>query len=99
MYKRDGEATFYTILIFIVIGFILFCLEGCWSNSVAENDIYAHKYIYIGDEYYATEDIDYIESDVFWHDRNVITIHFKNGMTYQTQEGQYIFAESKPKED
>lgn len=99
MYKRDGEATFYTILIFIVIGFILFCLEGCWSNSVAENDIYAHKYICIGSEYYATEDIDYIESDVFWHDRNVITIHFKNGMTYQTQEGQYIFAESKPKED
>jgi len=98
MYKHDGETTFYTILIFIVIGFILLCFESCWSNSVAENDIYAHKYICVDGEYYATEDIDYIEPDVFWHDRNVIIIHFKNGVTYQTQEGQYTFAESKPEE-
>lgn len=96
MYRHDGETTFYTILICGLICFILVCFESCWSSSVAENDIHAHKYIYIGGEYYATEDIDYITSDVIMHDKYVITIHFKNGVTYQTQEGQYTFAETKP---
>ena len=97
MYKRDSEATFYTILIFIVIGFMLFCFESCWSNSIAENDIYAHKYIVVEGRYYDTrEDIDSIDPDVVMHDKNIITIRFKDGTIYQTQEGQYTFAESKP---
>ncbi len=99
MYRYDDEKDFYMIFICVVICFILLGFESCWSNSVVENDIYAHKYIYVDGEYYATEDIDYITSDVIMHDKHVITIHFKNGVTYQTQEGQYTFAESKPEED
>lgn len=93
---NKGDETFYTILIILLLGFILICFESCWSQSVAEDDIHSHKYIVVAGEYYATEDIDYIDTDVVWHDKHVITIHFKNGMTYQTQEGQYVFAETKP---
>lgn len=97
--RDKGEETFYAILICLVLGFICFCFESCWSDSVAENDIYAHKYIIVNGGYYATEDIEYISSDVVRHDKNIITIHFKNGITYQTQEGQYVFAETKPNEE
>lgn len=97
MYRHDGETTFYTILIFIVIGFILLCFESCWSNSVAEDDVYQHKYIVIEGKYYDTrEDIESISADVVMHDKHVITIRFKDGTVYQTQEGQYTFAETKP---
>lgn len=100
MYKNDGEATFYTILIFIVISFILLCFESCWSGSVAEDDIYQHKYIVVDGRYYDTrEDIESISADVVMHDKNVIIIHFKDGTTYQAQEGQYTFAESKPEKE
>ena len=100
MYKNDGEITFYTILIMLAIGFILLCFEGCWSNSVAEDDIYQHKYIVVEGKYYDTrEDIESISADVAMHDKNVITIRFKDGTTYQTQEGQYTFAESKPEKE
>ena len=91
-----ADETFYGILIFLAIAFLLIWFEACWSHSVAEDDIHKHKYIVVAGEYYATEDIDYIDTDVVWHDKNVITIHFKNGVTYQTQEGQYVFAETKP---
>lgn len=93
---NKGDETFYTILIILLLGFILICFESCWSQSVAEDDIHKHKYIVVAGEYYDTEDIDYIDTDVVWHDKHVVTIHFKNGMTYQTQEGQYVFAETKP---
>lgn len=100
MYKHDDEATFYTVLIFIVIGFILLCFESCWSNSVAEDDVYQHKYIVIEGKYYDTkEDIESISADVVMRDKHVITIRFKDGTVYQTQEGQYTFAENKPEKE
>lgn len=94
--NKNEDIGFEGIVLALIIGFILIWFEACWSKSVAEDDIHGHKYIVVGGEYYATEDIDYIDTDVVWHDKHVITIHFKNGVTYQTQEGQYVFSETKP---
>lgn len=92
------EETPLSIGLVIVIVLIGIFVESCWSGSVADSDIHSHKYIVVAGKYYPTEDIEYIETDVVFHDKHVITIHFEDGTTYQTQEGQYIFAEAKPED-
>lgn len=93
---RDDNKSLGYLGLVVLIAFIGIFIKSCWSGSVADNDIHSHKYIVVAGKYYPTEDIDYIDTDVVFHDKNVITIHFKDGVTYQTQEGQYVFAETMP---
>jgi len=93
---RDENNSLGYLGLVVLIAFIGIFLKSCWSGSVADNDIHSHRYIVVAGKYYPTEDIDYIDTDVVFHDKNVITIHFKDGVTYQTQEGQYVFAEDIP---
>lgn len=95
---RHEETSLSHIGLVILIVLIGIFVESCWSGSVADSDIHSHKYIVVAGKYYPTEDIEYIETDVVFHDKHVITIHFEDGTTYQTQEGQYVFAEAKPED-
>ena len=76
------EETPLSIGLVILIVLIGIFVESCWSGSVADSDIHSHKYIVVAGKYYPTEDIEYIETDVVFHDKHVIIIHFEDGTTY-----------------
>lgn len=95
MRDYDGEATFYTVIICLVICFILVFLSQCATSSSFEDEMRQYNYLVVNGETYKTEDIVSVSAEYEYHANDIITITLKDGTRVSFQEGNYTLKDRK----
>jgi len=95
MRDYDGEATFYTVIICLVICFILVFLSQCATSNSFEDEMRQYNYLVVNGETYKTEDIVSVSAEYEYHANDIITITLKDGTRVSFQEGNYTLKDKK----
>ena len=96
MRDTDTEATFYTVLICLVICFILVCLCQCGTSSSFENEMRRYKYIKVDGVTYKTEDVETVGAEYEYHANDIIILYLKDGTKVSLVKGDCTITDKEP---